>query len=265
MRKIEKVSKVYGILRKFHTENDGILDGKGAADFVSLGDRVGAELAADDLARDEIAVKRHDRDVAFATVQRSVLECKRAVEIVVIRDGRGVKVPHLGDTINNPARIHILAGKYLVAAAQAGSDPAVIKAGESLKASLDAFVGLYNEAYDKVSATSEARKQGKAGLSSLSSEVNAYRLLFYARATSDQRTELDSRIKAAFAYQGRNTGAAKAARVAATNTAADGKTDTPSVRRDLAATAQPPALPTIPTTVTQTIPETGEHTISASA
>ena len=198
MKKIEKLETEVNVLSTFVADHKGILDDKTKGDLKSVQDRVAAEASAEAKARDEIAVARTGRDVSFENLQHSILESKKAVEIVVIRDAKGVKVPLLTDIINNPARINILAGKYLVAVAQAGKDPAVVKAGANLKASLDAFVGRYNETYNKVSSTHVAREKMAVDLVSLSGEVNAYRILVASRSSAELRRELDNRLKAAF-------------------------------------------------------------------
>ncbi|MBI5525804.1 MAG: hypothetical protein HY897_05675 [Deltaproteobacteria bacterium] len=242
MKKIEKLNTVCNVLSTFVGEHKAVVDEKTRADFKAVETRVASEMFAGAKARDQIAVARTSRDVAFEDLQDKILETKKCVEMVVIRDKKGVAIPELGDLINNPARIHILAGRFLTAASQAGNDPVLVKTAGKLQASLDAYIASYNETYDRVSARTEAIKTNDDKLVSLGGEVNAYRMLIAYRSPENLRRELVNRLKAALPRQGRKGGEKN--RSEAT----------------VVATAQPtaiPALPMIPGVTT--VPQTGDH------
>ena len=248
MKRIEQLVIESDVLSTFITEHKGIVDDKTKGDLSALQGRVAAEAAAAAQARETIAVARTTRDVAFESLQDAVLSTRKAVELVVVRDKRGVKVPLLTDIINNPARIHVLAQKYLVAVAQAGKEPAVVKAGAALKAALGAYLESYNETYDRVSTTSEDLKEKEKRVAALGREVNAYKVFIASRSTPELRRELVNRMRARLPRK-RSKGAAATTQSAVTAAAA--------------ATVQPPALPAIPATV---LPPSSEHpVVSANA
>lgn len=243
MKKIEKYEKEVNVLSLFVGDHDGIIDATAAAALETVKERVGEAAASVSKARDDVAVARTSRDDSFENLQRSILGCKKVVEMVVIRDGKGVLVPTVSSLIKNPARIHILAGKYLKAAEQAGRDPAVVKAAASLKSALDRYVSIYNDAYDKVSATHTAREKMAVDLVGLGGEVNAYKILIASRSPAELRRELDSRLKAALPRKSNKKAPAPEA----------------PVTMQTAVTTLP-AMPAIPTMQT-VVPPSSEHPI----
>jgi len=242
MKRAQKVKKLCRVLNGFVEDHKGIIDDKSKADLKALEERVDGVAKSIENAVSEVSVSRSSRDASFARLQKAIIGCKKAVEWVVVRDGKNVSVPHISVLINNPARIHILGEQFLKAAGQAGKDPMLDKAIATLKPALDAYLRSYGEAYDRVTASRSSNEDLEEELASLAGQVNGYKLILMYRAKGDDRNELINLFKATFPREKGNNG--EKAKAEQTTTV----------------TAKPtaiPALPTIPGLTT--VPQTGDH------
>ena len=195
MRQIDKLNAVCGVLKTFAKGHDGSLDESSAKGLDELSGRI-AELVTQTITTsDDVAVARSDKSVAFDNCQRALLECKKNIEIVAVRDRKNVVLPLISGQIPSPRRIITLANDYLQAAATAGDDPALVKSAEALKTALDAYIAASGYRTKRVFGRRAFRAGMATELSGLAARVSGYTAIIAYNVTEDDRRQLFMRIK----------------------------------------------------------------------
>ena len=248
MRKIDRLNAVCIVLNNFVKEHQDALDEGGAKGLEALGGRIAGYVSRTISSSDEVAVARALRADTFDALQRALIECRKNIEIVAVRDGKNVVLPLTGRELPSPRRIIALTGDYLQAAATAGDDPALAKSAEVLRTALDAYLAARGARTNKVYVRRTFREGMDAELGGLAARVSGYTSLIAYNVSDAERRQLLMRIKSTLPRQ-----KGKAA----------GEAGQPATGAEMQRTATVTTLQAVPTT---TVPPSSEHpTMSANA
>jgi hypothetical protein len=186
-----------GILNTFATERKGVLDAKGLSELKEVSDKLFKLDSTVGKARDDVTSFRSRRADAYDKLRRSIMESKKAIEMVAWRDRKEVVVPKVSKSIFFANRIKALAADYLKALETAGKDATVDKAALSLKSAYDEYLKACSDATEKVFARRTFRNGLGAEIEEIDGRLDALVLFVAFHVSRDDRAELFSRIGAA--------------------------------------------------------------------
>jgi len=149
-RRLEKINTMCEVLKEFASAHKDAIDTKGLNELANLHEKAGNALSLIIGDRSFIIEGRSNRNEAFVKLQNAILEARRAIDLVAVRDCKPFETPNFGTWIRNSLKIKELAARYIEALDAAGSDPVLDRAINNLKTALDEYGKAHGVVTQKV-------------------------------------------------------------------------------------------------------------------
>jgi hypothetical protein len=194
-RRLEELSTMCEMLKEFAAGHREAIDPKGLSELETLSGKIAKALTLIVGDRSFIVEGRSTRNEAYSRLQHVILEARKAIELVAVRDNKPLETPNFGSWLRNPLKVKDLAAKYIEALDAAGTDPVLDRTLGLLKSALDEYAKSHGEVTQKVFESRSFKRE-------LTKEVAEYEgkfksLCSYAafNVTADNRKILLALIK----------------------------------------------------------------------